>query len=39
MQIAGSSHAHPVMFPYQLLRSPLETVALTRKGLSGEVIR
>lgn len=38
MQTASSSHAHPIPFPYQLLRSPLETVALTREGLSGEVV-
>ena len=38
MQTASSSHAQSVMFPFEILRSPLETVALTREGLSGEVV-
>jgi uncharacterized protein (DUF2384 family) len=38
MQTVSSSHAQPVMFPFEVLRSPLETVALTREGLSGEVV-
>lgn len=38
MQIATSSPEQSQTFPFDLLRSPLETVALTREGLSGEVI-
>ena len=38
MQTASTSHAQPGRFPFEVLRSPLETVALTREGLSGEVV-
>ena len=38
MQTARTSHEQPVAFSFEILRSPLETVALTRNGLSGDVV-
>jgi len=38
MQSTSMFHNQSGIFPFEVLHSPLETVALTREGLSGEVV-